>query len=451
MKNKLCIIILICTCINIYPQIKLSTLEEAIKFGLSHSKTLEQAELSALLQIKGAKLSFDTFLPKFEISWSEYDFVKSHSSDTRNRQINFSVSQPLFDNGKNILQYMLNKYDAQISYYEFLDQKNNYCLSVIEKYFSYILQCRMIELKKSLLENMKKELTIIEYKYKNGIGLKSDFYEYKISCTELENQLQDAVYQKKVILDELKILLNIEPDSILEIDETSPKINYTNKKLSFQSDKLVNRALENDINLKKQLSSIIYISKQNKILDRCFLPSISVQVSMSFTGTTYPLTQPDYSIGVIFSFPDIPFIQPAFSNTYGIKEKKLSSLTNSTAETLNIKPQYTTFKKLSKLSLENEKNSYELNRKNYKQSIINLINEHDRTIDCIELLKKTAEIKKEKILISEYQVENGLLRSAEYIDEKLNLLNTEQEIAKAEVNLLILNKKILFLTNGEKL
>ena len=86
MKNKLCIIILICTCINIYPQIKLSTLEEAIKFGLSHSKTLEQAELSALLQIKGAKLSFDTFLPKFEISWSEYDFVKSHSSDTRNRQ-----------------------------------------------------------------------------------------------------------------------------------------------------------------------------------------------------------------------------------------------------------------------------------------------------------------------------------------------------------------------------
>lgn len=434
---------------NIHAQIKFTSVEDAVNFGISNSDSLNELKLFALTNIKMAKLSFESFLPQFETSWNEYDNIQKYSADTRTKQISFSVEQKLFDNGKSRLKYTNDKYNALISYYEMLDKFNEFRLNVLEKYYSYILQCRLIELKKALLENTEKELAVIEYKYNEGLELKSSYLEYILSCKELQKDLDDSIYEKNIILSDLKSLLNISLDAELIIEDKNENINFIQKPYAEKTEDFIALILKNNIELKKQFSSIDYISKQTKILNQFYLPAVSLKAGVSFSGIAYPLTQPDYSVNLIFSFSDIPFLPSSFSNGYRINQKKLSGLQNSTSTALNMQPGYFTSRKLSKISLAQAKTSCNETIRNLKQSVKNLIDEHDSSLKYIQLIKEAIEIREEKILISEYQVNAGLMRTSDYLKEKLELSKSRQDLVKEEISILLLQKKLEFLTEAK--
>ena len=423
---------------NAYSQIVFNCAEDAVNFGISNSESLNQLKVYALTNMKMAKLSFDSFLPQFETSWSEYDSIQKYSQDTRTKQISFSVMQKLFDNGKSRLDYTRDKYNALISYYEMLDKFNEFHLTVFEKYYSYILACRLIELKKSFLENTKNELTVVKYKYEQGLELKSSYLEYVLSLRESEKDLEDSIRQKNMILNELKSLLSISPETELIIKDTEEQIIFNAEPYEKETDVYTARIIDNDIGLKKQLSSIYYLSRQTKILNQFYIPSVSVKAGISFSGITYPLTQPDYSVNLIFSFSDIPFLPSSFSNGYKINQKRLSALQNSNSTSLNIQPQYFASKKLSKISLAQAKTGFKESMISLRQNVRNLIDEHDSSLKYIGLLEDAIKIREEKILISEYQVKTGLMKTSDYLNEK--------DLIKTQISLLLLQKKLDFMS-----
>ena len=59
--------------------------------------------------------------------------------------------------------------------------------------------------------------------------------------------------------------------------------------------------------LRKQETSFYYAKLQNRQNKLLFVPEISLQGGISFSGVDYPLNNPTYSAKLVFSFSNNPF------------------------------------------------------------------------------------------------------------------------------------------------
>lgn len=449
MKIKLIIIILSISSGLIFAQKTFSSSEEIIKFGIENSKEIKEKEIFYKEKINSTKLNIEGFLPKLGISYNEVNFVPINSTDTRTKALELSLTQKIYDNRKEELTYKYNKQIALTDYLQFEQSIQNFKLQILEKYYLLILQIKSIELKNELLKNMKNELNIYEFEYKNGISLKSDYLEYKISINDLENQIQNLLNEKEKIKTELLELLNIDLNEELILKESLEEIKIDMTKISREKQAIEEKILNNDIDLKKLIVQIAFQKQQLKINKLFFLPSISLQGSIKFDGTSLPLTQPSYSIRLILSFDSLPFFPVNYSKDLGIKEKRINELNNSSAT--NIRPQFNYFsnQKIVKSEYNQALIEKEKTINAIKKTSIELINQHDASIEYISLLNDSIKLKSEKLEITKYQANNGLITIDNYLNEKINLHETKLNLIKQKINLLIIQTKISILS-GEK-
>lgn len=398
--KKISLFVLLClTSINVcFSKTIFKSEKEIIEFAIKNSNELKMQKSFCIEQMKNAKISIDKFLPKLEFGWSEFDNININNSDNRTKSIDFSMTQLLFDNGASQMEYKYKKYSALLSYYEYKNNLENFCISISEKYYQYILQCNIIKLKKQLLENMEQNLKIVEYEYNNGIALKSDLLEYKISCQEIKNQIAKEENTKKNIILDLKNILNINYDFTI-LDELN-HVSY-NKIILIENlsnyEKLI---IQNDIQLKQAKATHDFQITQYKISKQFFIPTISLQAGISFSGKTYPLTQPLYSFKIIFSFNNIPFVPSNFSNNENIKSKELNSISNSFSTNIVPQIQYFSNQRLTKISLNQSELQNKQRVEELKKIILQYIQQNDNSIEYISLLKESLKLKEEKFVIS---------------------------------------------------
>lgn len=432
---------------NDFSQVVLSNAEDAVKIGLSNSDDIHELENSAILQMRNAKISITPFLPELGFSWNEVDKVPVYARDSRNKTIDLTVRQLLFDNGKSSLSYLVNRHMAYLSYLDCQKKNSEKSIEIIEAFYNLILQDKIIELKTDLIINTEKELAVIEYKYNSGLAVKSDYLEFQISCKELSNEILKLNQKRSLLCTKLKNLLNIPQLTEIKLPETIPALEYSIQKLSPLQNQYETKILENSIELKKSEAEYNYQKKQYNISKRIFLPNISLEADIAFSGQSYPLTQPDYSIKLFFSFDDLPFFKPGFSNGYTFNDKRLSALSNSTSTKLTPEINFFTARKLTKSSLRQAELLLQETRIQLQTQIFELISEHDNLIDYISLLEESIEIQKEKLKISEYEFKAGLLKATDYIKEKNNLSESIQKLFQSQIQLVTLQKKIELITN----
>lgn len=433
---------------NIFAQINISSAEEAVAIGISNSEELQEMQKSSLLQMKSAKLSLIPFLPKIGINWNEYDKVVPQSADSRNKSIEFSLNQLLFDNGKTRLTYSINRY---ISYLEYLESKKilrEKSIEIMETYYNLILQINLIDLKKEYLNTTEKELQIIEYKYNSGLAVKSDYLQYQISCHELSNDIIKLNQTKIILKRKLAALLGLPSETEINISNDISNINYSTKTLLPLIAEYEKQMLESDIDYCKSKADLDYQKKQYKITKCHYLPNISVEGGISFDGTKYPLTQPDYSIKLVFSFDNIPFIPSSFSNGYGFNKNQFTTLSNNFSTQISPDISYFTNQKITKSNLRQSEIKLQNKITELQNSTYQYLSENDNLIEYISLLKEANQLLKEKLKISEYEHNAGLLSTTDYLKELNSLEESDQKIIQSQIELIILQKKIEMLTKN---
>lgn len=450
MKNRFYVFLLF-TIINssgIFSQIKFCSSDEIINYGLTHSKSITLSKASAKEEFTKAKLSVNSFLPQISFNWNEYDDINISGSDTKTKSIDFELTQKLFDNGKSILQYKYNKYNAWLSVLNSNLAAKEYSISILEKYYNYILTCNLINIQQELLESNLNELSVIEYEYENGLALKSDYLEYKINCQELKNSISNQLEEKNRIYNDLKFMLNLTPGTELIIDENISESQTVYEKLINQENILFEQIKDQNLKLKQQNASIDFQKQQIKISNRFFLPTVSLAFGINFSGKSYPLTQPGFSLKCILSFDALPFFPTQFSNNEVIKENRLKTISNSSQTTFIPQIEYFSNRKLIKFELDKAINEKETLLNELNKKATDYIQENNSKIDLINLLEESIQLKQEKLLISEYQVKEGLLTTTDYLKEKNSLSEAKQNLMSAKIKLIILRKKLSLETTG---
>lgn len=388
-------------------QIVISSAQEAIDLGLTKSEQLQYLELQMNYELQAARLDFGSFLPSIGISYGEKDLVVEKSGDSRKKDLQFTVTQLLFDGGVSYNLYELNRIRSLYKYQELEIEKQKIKIHILDMYYEIVMLKKKLDIQNNIINLGEKNLEIIKKEHALGLTLELDLLEYEISLFKIyqeKKQLEDALQK---FMRDFKRTLGLSPESELHITETHEIPFIKNCTLIGKKDYFINQAKNHNYQLKLNELELLYSKKQNGFLQKNFFPKIYFESSITFSGTDFPLRQPDYNFGLKFNFSQNTPVPVTFSSTGTVKENALTAL-NSFA-TVNLNPDFTFFirEKLGKIAvMQQEMQKIDSEEELYK-NIEDLLIYHDSLLQDLSYMKMILDVYSQKIKILETGVKNG--------------------------------------------
>ena len=388
-------------------QIVISSAQEAIDLGLTKSEQLQYWELQMNYELQAARLDFGSFLPSIGISYGEKDLVVEKSGDSRKKDLQFTVTQLLFDGGVSYNLYELNRIRSLYKYQELEIEKQKIKIHILDMYYEIVMLKKKLDIQNNIINLGEKNLEIIKKEHALRLTLELDLLEYEISLFKIyqeKKQLEDALQKS---MRDFKRTLGLSPESELHITETHEIPFIKNCTLIGKKDYFINQAKNHNYQLKLNELELLYSKKQNGFLQKNFFPKIYFESSITFSGTDFPLRQPDYNFGLKFNFSQNTPVPVTFSSTGTVKENALTAL-NSFA-TVNLNPDFTFFirEKLGKIAvMQQEMQKIDSEEKLYK-NIEDLLIYHDSLLQDLSYMKMILDVYSQKIKILETGVKNG--------------------------------------------
>ena len=166
---------------------------------------------------------------------------------------------------------------------------------------------------------------------------------------------------------------------------------------------LWNLVKKNNPSIKKNEIAMYYQKQQYQYNQRFFVPELTFQGGISFSGSDYPLNGPKYSAKVMINFSNIPFMPSSVQHSYGLSNNGLKSINNSISSSFTVTPDYFYNKRLTTVQLQQTQQSYtdEMNKM------------YEKMCDCTDeemnmLLEETGEIQSELDASGFYSLESKI-------------------------------------------
>lgn len=443
MKNKKISVIFCVTFIyfSLLPaQIVINDSDTAVNIALQNSKSYIYEGLNSLAAMKQTKLGVKDFLPSLEFSYSDNQSVSYYSTDNKSKSLSLSLTQILFDGGERKLSYDLNNLSSLYTYNEYEQALRKYSSEVLNQYYSILKQKEVVQIKNDLVGTVTEQLAIIQKEKELGITLETDYLEYMITYLDTLNDRDKNVRNLEKMIDSFKMTLGCNRNVELEFTEI-----FSNDKeylpINDYIDFLYQRALSNSLELKKQNLNILATQKQIDYANRWYLPSVSLDGSVSFSGREFPLTEPDYSVQISFSFDKNPLFPTSIKKNIGITDE-INSIGDTVRSTLFPSTTFGIENKMNKISLLQSKLNYASSKDELYESILDAVYNHDDYVHNVEMKNRSLELMERKIEVSKVELKTGDITRVEYLKSLIELATTKIELLENKVNTGILENSI---------
>ena len=225
-------------------------------------------------ELQAARLDFGSFLPSIGISYGEKDLVVEKSGDSRKKDLQFTVTQLLFDGGVSYNLYELNRIRSLYKYQELEIEKQKIKIHILDMYYEIVMLKKKLDIQNNIINLGEKNLEIIKKEHALGLTLELDLLEYEISLFKIyqeKKQLEDALQKS---MRDFKRTLGLSPESELHITETHEIPFIKNCTLIGKKDYFINQAKNHNYQLKLNELELLYSKKQNGFLQKNFFPKI---------------------------------------------------------------------------------------------------------------------------------------------------------------------------------
>jgi len=425
---KKLIIIALCVAFN-FPQIIsahdvfFSTPNEAVNFAVQNSQVHSLQHQRVLLEMRETRLGFQDFLPTFNFTLSESDSTALLAGDTRTRSFQANISQQVFDGGRRKFVYNVNRLSAMYAYLEHESSLMDFRSQIILLYYQYLMQRQMVLIKGELVATARSQLNIIEMEVAIGITLETDYLEYLISFIQIENDYNQSRRDMNMMNRRFKTAIGLSTEANLTIADNFYK-EFTYLFFEPYSDFIWTVIRNNSIELKKQNLSLEYARRMLAFSRRWYVPTVSIHGGISFSGDTYPLTEPRYSLRLTIDFLNANLFPLSLSNAYGFDRRRLSSVTNSASAMVEPQPSHRVQQRLADISiLENNLQRTQIER-NLHEAVYDLIITHDNTLRFVDTAERTIAVMERRLEFSRREVDQGEKKRIDYLQELIALAQT---------------------------
>jgi len=243
----------------------------------------------------------------------------------------------------------------------------------------------------------------------------------------MEIQLENLYHQMNVLLyfpDAVDILITGEADA---------QKNYSS--FNEHKEELAIIISNNNKDLEKQKIILGLKQKQLQHSKMIFLPDIAAEASVSFSSRSYPLTQPSFSLKLVFSFNN-EFFPASYTAGAGFENKKFNSVQNSVGASLPNNFTYFKEQKINDISYQIEELNLSQSKVNFIDSVNEMIQNHDYLISQLNVQKEQISLLNQKVRIDKKRLELGEIKNIDLLDTMIELSNAEMSLAELENNII---------------
>lgn len=430
-------------------EIFLHSAQDALTLARAYDNEHDLQEQYLSQGVKLAKMSVGAFLPSFEFSWSESDNVPVNASDHRSKSIGAGITQKLFDGGKAALEYKMQIDKAKLDFYDFRKNYENFESQVVQSYYENVLALEKCSVQSEALKNAQNVLTLAEIQLEQGMIVESEYIETAIFKSQIEAQLNAYKHEAASAKRDMQSLLALPHGSEI----TFCKENFSRTKIEnsafletkYDGEELVRSAIENSIELKKLDMEIDFAKKQRAIQKMVFLPSLSVNAGIEFSGAHYPLTTPSYTLKFIVGFENNPWLSANGSTSLGFSQDRISSAASSVSGQGNLNTTYFTQMRMSKIALSQKILSRQKSVLQIENSVLDLLEKIKENTENLKLHLDTLRLQEKNLEILELRLSEGLIKKSEFLEaltdcaeEKIKVLSlyNSQELLKTQLKIL---------------
>jgi outer membrane protein TolC len=408
-------------------ELTINSAGEAAELAVQNSRVWTIGRQRVLMNMGAAEKSIQDFLPTFGFSFSESDSTAILAGDSRSKTIRFSLSQPLFDGGRKKLAYEAGRLSALYGLQEFEGQYQGFLSSVMSLYYQYILLWEMEGIRADLAAQAGEQLAVLKKEMELGLSLETDYLEYAVSYMEIEQEHSQVLRDLGTLERQLKAALGLREESRLRIGSgTAAEAEH----LFYEPhlDYLWALARESSVTLKKLALDVEYGRKERDYGKKWYIPSIGVQGTVSFSGTSYPLTEPSYSLQLTFDFSGLDFLSLNASRGAGFERSRLQQLSGSYAGNIRPLPVYPLSRKQGELNLLESTLQLAEGERELRERLYETAVSHDNNLRAAENTEQRIVLMERRIRFSRLQLERGEKNRIDYLSE----LNS---LAQAKISL----------------
>ncbi len=401
------------------------TLEEAIEYALLHNRSLKKSELglsSSELNLRSTEAEFDLkIVPIARIgvssdesnSWQagagfnkKFTFgptvsvnpTVGQSNIEGNTNIEFALDVPLLQGvGKEFTMdgVFTSLHAYQVAQLAFYSQQVNTVLQTVIGVYATIRSSLQIELLEKQLDKLKEHLALVKIKERSGIISTIDLYRAEIEITNVQDELTLFREQYANNLDAVKKVLAIPQSG--EITLAAP-VDYT--PISIDLEDALQIAQANRIEIEQSKRNVEESKRQVRVAKNKTLPKLDLQLGYNL----------------------------ADEETFDLADESWTLTLNSDTDVFRTV----------------EKNAYQQQRLNYRQSQLDLITTEESINQQVRAELNSLEKQQQRISIREEQVDQtiGKLRLAESkfrygMASNFDLIEAQTQLQKAQTNYLV--------------
>jgi outer membrane protein TolC len=444
-RNILCLYFLFSGYVCVAQEVIFHSSEDAAAFALQNSKSYFLEKQNILHNMKAAKNSIQNFLPVFDFSFSETDSTNLQSSDSRTKNIQANVTQEIFSGGKRKLEYDMNQISALYAYYDYEISIRNFSSAVTSQYYQYLIQLESVKIKSDTLNTAKAQLEIIEKEVALGMTLQTDYIEYHISYINIENEHNQSVRELRNTERKFKTAVELSELVELVIDDkiySEAEYFYYEPHITY----ILALVKEESNELRKQDLSVEYSKKQLDYGRRWYIPTISVQGDISFSGRSYPLIEPKYSAKLTLSFLNNKLFPVSISGGYGLDRDRLYNINNGSNVTVMPQPVYGITRNIENIAILKTNIERDNAEKELQNMVYDTIISHDNSLRNAYTAERTIGLLEKRIEFSAKELKNGAIKHIDHLERQLRLSETRLNRVQYRVQAANIERNLEILT-----
>lgn len=427
--------------------VRFSNSDEVIGFALANSKDLAFQKTLSLEGMKREKWNIRSFLPAITVSYSQNDNISLYAPDSRNKSINASVTQLIFDGGKTLLEHRLAKINALFTYRNYEKTEENFILQIEEMFRELVLYEKTLKIKKNVYTNAVKRKDILSKQQELGQITEGDFRDYEISVLDLYLDLQRFERNLSQSYRNFKNFIGMKSEAKLEISVNEVAENLTFSKISESFEDLYLIYANVNLDLKAQRVNFEYQKKLERLNLVQNLPNISLQCSMDFSGRTFPLTEPSFTVKLICNFNN-DILPVNYSPALNFDKGRISGTGENLGLTLLPSSTFTFDRRIAKIQLEKKMFEISESEKNLKENFRQLLYAHDDLLNDLDVQRKIRDAMEKKLRIEEIRAENGEIKELDLLDVQIEFANCEIRLEELKNQIILARKSLKIQLNG---